>query len=205
MRRLVKWTTMLYLFSAVIVGGATLYGRVFSPAWRFSSPKFDLCDGRLCFMTIVPGKTLLTEMKDRLFEYRVSDREGYFLGETDDVEFEIFSERNGTDSARVMSIHVMRKQASLFPFAYIVERFGTPCNIGAAGITSTPGEYAFNISYPAFWVGVTLERHRVDVTSPVYEIVLYDEAKSCDRNSQNPLMPWLGFTSVEHYREYAAF
>jgi hypothetical protein len=210
MRWLVKRLAILFLFSTVIVVAATLVGRVITPIWRFSSQQFDLCKGKLCFMGIEPGKTMLADVKQQLVSYRTSEGDGYFLGETGDLEFYAEAATNDT-TAPPGSIQVMSKQGGLLPFGYIVERFGTPCYITSVMARTSVAEYLFTFAYPAFSLSVALEGNRVNLSSPVYQIDIYDRlglwapGVSCDPTLSSMMMRWLGFTSLEHYREYAAF
>jgi hypothetical protein len=204
MRRLAKWTTITLLVSTTLLGSAVLYGKAQAANYRYSTENFELCEASLCFMDIKVGATTITELKQKFAEFGGKTQYGYFSATANNVYIEMTASAENPTIAPVPLLTLESRQGKLFSFAYVLERFGAPCYV-----LQMPDNFLF-LKYPFFSLRVLFNQGRMRINSVVDFMQIYDpsgpyaEPTACGGNPQHAIMPWLGFTSIEHYEQYLA-
>jgi hypothetical protein len=204
MTRLGKWTTITLLLSTTLLGSAVLYGRTAPKSYLFTAQDVDLCDGELCFMGIVPGKTLWSDLPKQFQNDAVDINSNWFTVYGNNLLLQL---KRGTDDSQnnmVEQVSAGGVTKGLLNFGYIIERFGTPCYSTNFG-PQMGGVIEFE--YPYFRIWVALEDNDLSFKSMIIDLTIYDLndpniERFCTRAEMaSPTTPWLGFTTFERYKQ----
>ncbi len=201
MRHLRLLVVIVFLVLVALTGTAVLHGRALSDDSAVNplqAMRLDTCNGRLCFMQLVPGVTTWDEAKQVLANYMLRDDGDHFHSQVDGLQIRVDGGEYGSEIRRV-DIQSSGQAGSSFsvPFSEIIRQFGTPCSVGE--VRSQGG--GLLLIYPSFQLSVSTEESgRLSPDSMVSGITLQGDSSGDLCNGYDPYStPWRGFASVDFY------
>ena len=207
MKRLRWLIVTVFLILTAVTGTIVLHGRGL-PGVRtdqLQAMGVDTCEGKLCFMQVIPGVTTWNEAHRALANYITRDEGDHFHGQVGDYEIRVEGGWSDTTITRVdVQNYRNSPTATVVPFSEVIAQFGTPCYVSVTGARMR----GLTLTYPTFRLSISTEERRLSFDSPIQGITLVDVVASngnlCAGAAASGI-PWRGFASVELYEALEGF
>jgi hypothetical protein len=229
MRHLRLLVVTIFLVLIALTGTAVLHGRALAPessGHAMQAMGLDACNGRLCFMQLVPGVTTMDDAKQTLRQYIYRDDGGDFHSQIGNLQIRV----EGSYGSEISNVQIDTSSGAgssfSVPLSEIIEQFGTPCYVStsqygygygyssgyangynqsyaANGPAYSPAVERLSLIYPSFVLEVnTEETGRLSLDSMVSGITLQSgsggSSNLCEGYSGFGI-PWRGFASANVY------
>ena len=196
---------MVFLILAALSGTAVLVGRAHAdegPSNALQTMGLDACNGKLCFMQLVPGVTTMEQARQAMASYMFRDDGGDFHSRVGGFEVRI----DGEDGSGIQHVDIQapaNSGPSSVPFSEIIRQFGTPCYVSQ--VMSYDGSIV--LTYPSFQLHVAIEEQgRLSLDSTISGVTLADAPTGNLCDGDDPYgTPWRGFASANIYEAQNQF
>jgi hypothetical protein len=204
MKHLKLFVMIVFLLLVALTGTAMLYGRALA-ADGMTSPLLamgiDNCDGKLCFMQVVPGITTRYEALEAMRGKNIRDEGNHFHANVPGLAIRVDAE-DYDEPVRRVDIQSSGGPGSGFsvPFRQLIEQFGTPCFVSVNEGRS--GSRVLSLTYPSFTVQIYGEDDRLSLNSEITGITIQNSSGTsnlCQGMYSYYGTPWRGFASVDVY------
>jgi hypothetical protein len=218
MKRFGRLTVILSAVFAALLLSVRINAQSRLPPNSLQSLGFDICNGKPCFRGLVPGRVSKDVAATVLAEFAVLDPTyGYWQA------FDGNKLYFNTSDVGIVSEIVVTLAKPQVTLGTVIAAYGIPCNVSIYPIQcntylSCSGWASMSFDYDAMHVGIILSAgtSTVDRLSPdlsISGLSLVDpsqflrDADTCHLYHPDEIgslkTPWLGFTSIEHYVQFA--
>jgi hypothetical protein len=203
-----RWlVVIIFLILTAVTGTIVLHGRGLPEVRtdQLQAMGVDTCEGKLCFMNVVPGVTTWSEAHKALADYITRDEGDHFHGQVGDYEIRV---EGGWSDDTITRVDVQNyrnmRTSPVVQFKEVIAQFGTPCYVSVSGARIR----GLTLTYPTFRLSISTEERRLSLDSPIQGITLVDVVGSngnlCAGGATSGI-PWRGFASVELYEALEGF
>jgi hypothetical protein len=209
MKRIAVVVVTLCVLIALLAGGSLLLSRAQAVPLELTSADLQVCGGKLCFRGIAAGTTTQAEIEQR-FGDLISNNPTYSnsgYSSTSDDRVTIQDENKQITirfvDNKVATVDVFDYQRRNFPsLMEFVQKYGEPC-----GVLMTRDPKDIVLVYPSMQVRAVTSSRRLGIDAEVEALTLSDPktANICNLKINSDyisLVPWLGFTTLDHYRAH---